>query len=210
MKSLIPPPVPDSSAFDGDGCRAWGGAGGADGGDAGGDEGGPVDSGVGDREPRRGRRWGAREALMTGRRAGGDTCPSLWSRRCRLRCHCPSLPGRRSSPETGKDEGAGIRRTGVHLQDSREEPAGTWELTAAAAEFSKASTASSQPRKPLTGPRSRSPRSGTPPKAPSSVAGPAASPPNCCCRAANQIRSSREAGVGHWGPPWTGLPSTFP
>lgn len=94
--------------------------------------------------------------------------------------------------------------------DSREEPAGTWELTAAAAEFSKASTASSQPRKPLTGPLSRSPRSGTPPRAPSKVAGPATSPPNCCCSAANQIRSSREAGVGHWGPPWTGLPSTLP
>lgn len=72
----------------------------------------------------------------------------------------------------------------------------TCELTAAAAEFSRASTASSQPRNPLTGTLSRSPRSGTPPKAPSKVAGPVTSPPNCCCSAASQIRSSREAGVG--------------
>lgn len=72
----------------------------------------------------------------------------------------------------------------------------TCELTAAAAEFSKASTASSQPRNPLTGPLSLSPRSGTPPKAPSKVAGPVTSPPNCCCSAASQIKSSREAGVG--------------
>lgn len=74
--------VPDSSAFgcDGDGCRAWGGVRGADDGDAGGDEGGPGGSGVGDREPKRGRRWGAREVLMTERRAGGDTCLSLWCR----------------------------------------------------------------------------------------------------------------------------------
>lgn len=72
----------------------------------------------------------------------------------------------------------------------------TCELTAAAAEFSKASTASSQPRKPLTGPLSLSPLSGTPPKAPSRVAGPVTSPPNCCCSAANQMRSSSEAGVG--------------
>lgn len=59
MKSLTPPhPVPDSSAFgcDGDGCRAWDGAGGADDGDAGGDEDGPGGSGVGDKEPSRGRR----------------------------------------------------------------------------------------------------------------------------------------------------------
>lgn len=209
--------LPDSSAvgYGGDGCRAWGGASGAGDGDAGDDEGGPVGSGVGGRELRRGRRLGAREALTTGRRAGGDTRPSLWSRRCHLRCRCPSLPGCRWSPErdqeTGRDEGGGLRRTVEHLiHGSREDPLNTCELTAAAAEFSKASTASSQPRKPLTGPLSRSPRSGTPPKAPSKVAGPATSPPNCCCRAANQIRSSREAGVGHWGPPWTGLPSTFP
>lgn len=128
MKSLTTPPppqpgwvgtsaVPDSSVFgcDGDGCRAWGGAGGADDGDADGDEGGPGGSGVGNREPRRGRRSGAREVLMTERRAGGDTCLFLWRRRCHLRCRCPSLPGRRSSPETGKDEDAGIRRTVVHL-----------------------------------------------------------------------------------------------
>lgn len=118
---LTPPPppfpsaVPDSSAFgrDGDGCRAWGGAGGADGGDVDGDEGGPGGSGAADREPRQGCCSGAREVLRTERRAGGDTCQPLWCRRCPLRCRCPSLPVCRWSPETGKDEDAGMRRPGA-------------------------------------------------------------------------------------------------
>lgn len=113
----MPPPIPDSSAvgYGGDGCRAWGGAGGAGDDDADGDEGGPVGSGVGDRAPRPGRRSGGKGVPRTGRREDGDTCPSLWSRRCRRRCRCQSLPGCQSSPErdleTGKDEDGGMRRT---------------------------------------------------------------------------------------------------
>lgn len=72
---------------------------------------------------------------------------------------------------------------------------GNCEVTAAAAEFNRASTASSHWRKPLAA-LSLSPFSTPPPSAPSKVAGPVTSPPNCCCRAASQIRSSREAGVG--------------
>lgn len=72
-------------------------------------------SGVGDRALKWGRRSEGKGVLRTGRREGGDTCPSLWSKRCRLRCRCPSLPGCQSSPErdleTGKDEDGGMRRT---------------------------------------------------------------------------------------------------
>lgn len=133
INSPLPPglvrwaPVPDSSAFgcDGDGCRAWGGVDGADDGDAGGDESGPGGSGVEDREWRPGRRLGAKEVLMTERRAGGDTRLSLWRRKCHLRCRCPSLPGCRSSPETGEED-AGIRRTVVHLCLSQQERTSTY------------------------------------------------------------------------------------
>lgn len=166
------------------------------------------------REPRQGQRWVAREGPTRGRRAGDGTCRHLWCRRCQRRCHCWSLPGcclsSEKALETDGDNDEAAAAEGAHKSQQcqihvvfekkrllgKHDGLFTCELTAAAAEFSKASTASSQPKKPLTGPLSRSPRSGTPPRAPSSVAGPVTSPPNCCCSAASQIRSSREAGVG--------------
>lgn len=154
---------------------------------------------------------------MKGRRAGDGTCLSPWRRRCHLRCRCWSLQGccLNSEKVPGTGEWMEIFKSFYNherkvINDTWNGPIVTCELTAAAAEFSKASTASSHPKKPFTDPLSLSPRSGAPPKAPSKVAGPVTSPPNCCCSAASQIRSSSEAGVGPCGPPWTGLSPTFP
>lgn len=60
------------------------------------------------KELRWGWRWGVREGLMRGRRAGDGTFLSLWRRRCHLRCRCRNLRGCCSNSEkdleTGGDE----------------------------------------------------------------------------------------------------------
>ena len=212
---------------DGDGCHAWSDASGADDGDAGGDEGDPGGWEAAGREPRLGWRWAARQGPMRGRRAGDGTCLSPWCRRCPLRCRCLSLQdccwNSERDLETEGEEGAQEMMKRQQGGEERSQPFHgfkriivlTSSMLPVSWQLQQLSSAGPQQHPHSPGSHLPAPflcplSSGTPPKAPSRVAGPVTSPPNCCCSAASQIRSSSEAGVGTLGPAVARAPLHIP